>query len=74
MNNMFDGASSFNQPLINWDITSVSNMASMFSGATSFNQDLLNWNAVNVTQCSQFSLNTPNWTLPKPNFTNCSPD
>ena len=72
MNNMFDGASSFNQPLINWDITSVSNMASMFSGATSFNQDLLNWNAVNVTQCSQFSLNTPSWTLPKPSFTNCT--
>jgi hypothetical protein len=27
-----------------------------------------------VTECNSFSYNTPNWTLPKPNFTNCDPN
>jgi len=26
-----------------------------------------------VVSCSSFDRNTPNWTLPKPNFTNCTP-
>ena len=41
---MFDGARSFNQPLNNWDVFNVEDMASMFLGATSFNQPLNNWN------------------------------
>jgi len=28
----------------------------------------------NVSSCSGFSDNTPSWTLPQPNFTNCNPD
>ena len=35
---MFSGATSFNQPLVNWDVSNVSGMSKMFSGATSFDQ------------------------------------
>jgi len=49
----------------------VTNMGSMFNGATSFNQDISSWSVSKVTQCTDFSLNTTAWTLPKPNFTNC---
>jgi hypothetical protein len=31
------------------------------------------WNVVNVSYCSYFSDDTPSWTLPQPNFTNCNP-
>ena len=36
--------------------------------ATLFNEDLSNWNVSAVSNYNDFSLNTPNWTLPKPNF------
>ena len=39
-----------------------------------FNQDLSAWNVENVTYCVDFSYNTPQWTLPQPNFTNCNPN
>jgi surface protein len=45
---MFEGASSFNQPLDNWDVSKVTNMNYMFYGATSFNQPLDNWDVSNV--------------------------
>ena len=48
-------------------------MFAMFNGATSYNQDLSSWSVDGVTQCGQFSDNTPSWTLPQPNFTNCTP-
>ena len=41
---MFNRATSFNQPLNNWDVSKVTSMESMFWGATSFNQPLNNWN------------------------------
>ena len=71
---MFLAASSFNQPLNDWDVSNVTNMYGMFSETTSFNQDLSNWSVGNVTECGFFSRNTPQWTLPQPNFTNCNPD
>jgi surface protein len=63
----------FNQPIDIWDVSSVEDMEMMFYGATAFNQDLSSWEVVNVVSCTDFSTNTPQWVLPKPNFTNCSP-
>jgi hypothetical protein len=48
-------------------------MESMFNFATSFNQDLSSWSVNNVTFCNQFSDGAYSWTLPQPNFTNCTP-
>jgi hypothetical protein len=63
----------FNQDISNWDTSSVTNMSQMFQG-TVMNQDLSNWNVNNVGACIWFAKNTPNWTLPKPNFINCNVD
>ena len=49
MYQMFYKASGFNQPLNNWDVSSVTNMQQMFDAATSFNQDLSDWDVSNVT-------------------------
>ena len=37
---MFEGASSFNQPLNKWNVSNVWNMGKMFMHADSFNQQL----------------------------------
>jgi len=49
MKNMFEDASSFNQPLNpppegGWNVSNVRDMEDMFKGASSFNQDISNWN------------------------------
>ena len=46
---MFCGASSFDQPLEQWDVVNVTTMQGMFSGASAFNQPLEQWNVANVT-------------------------
>ena len=40
MAEMFYDAKSFNQPLNNWNVSNVKNMAWMFEDASSFNQPL----------------------------------
>ena len=61
----------FNGDVSNWDVSNVVDMKYMFAFAVSFNQDLNSWNISNVTDCNNFCIDTPNWSLPKPNFNNC---
>jgi len=44
MRRTFPSASSFNQPLDNWDTSKVTTMREMFRGASNFNQNLNSWN------------------------------
>ena len=71
---MFYFADEFNQPLGDWNVSNVNDMAGMFraSDAANFNQNLSSWDVSGVNLCSDFCLNASEWTLPKPNFTNCS--
>ena len=72
MHTMFGRNSSFNQDISSWDVSNVVYMFNMFFNATSFNQDLSSWDVSSVTSCLLFSTRANSWTLPKPNFTNCS--
>jgi len=51
----------------------VTDMENMFYNAFAFNQNLSSWSVDGVTNCTDFSYGTTSWTLPKPNFTNCTP-
>jgi len=51
----------------------VTDMSYMFYNATSFNQNLSSWSVDGVTICNNFSEGATSWTLPQPNFTNCTP-
>ena len=48
MSRMFEGASSLNSSLNNWDTSNVINMNSLFAEATSFNGDISNWTTSSV--------------------------
>jgi surface protein len=47
MRNMFDNATSFNQPLNNWNVSNVKDMCHMFFKAINFNDDLSSWELKN---------------------------
>ena len=63
----------FNQDISNWDVSNVTVMYDVFSNNFVFNQDLSNWSVDKVTECEGFDNLANSWTLPKPNFTNCTP-
>jgi surface protein len=48
MSYMFAGATSFNQPLDKWDVSSVKTMRCMFQNAASFNQPMDKWDVSSV--------------------------
>ena len=46
---MFEGASSFNKDISNWNTSNVGTMNSMFKDAEAFNQDIRKWDVSNVS-------------------------
>ena len=52
MNQMFWGATLFNQNVGYWDVSNVLDFGDMFSGATSFNQDIGSWDVSSAENMS----------------------
>lgn len=50
---IFNGATSLNDPMNHWNVSTVTNMTYAFNGASSFNQPLNNWNVGNVANMAQ---------------------
>jgi hypothetical protein len=50
----FNGATSFNGAIGNWDVSGVNNMLAMFQSATAFDQNLGSWDVANVTNFVNF--------------------
>ena len=50
MRTMFFNASTFNEDIGHWDVSTVENMTEMFFGATMFNQNIGRWNVSNVRE------------------------
>jgi surface protein len=72
---MFRDATSFNQNINSWDVSSFGECFSMFFGATSFNQPLDNWDMSNAfwlsgmfRDASSFNQPIGNWNLSNAEF------
>ena len=70
MANLFQGLSSFDGSIGNWDVARVTTMSDMFNGASSFNQDISSWNVAKVTNmnnmfydASSFNQDISSWDL-----------
>ncbi len=67
MQNMFKGATKFNDNISNWDVSNVTTIESMFAQAESFNISLNSWNVSkisnmgNVFEYSGFNENISSW-------------
>lgn len=77
LNNMFNGATSFNQSINSWDLSNITSLYSMFNGATSFNQSLNSWDVSNVTDmsnmffnASSFNQSLSSWDVSNVNYMN----
>lgn len=73
MKGMFANNATFNQDISYWDVSRVAFMGGMFYRCSGINQDLSLWEVSQVNHCDSFDYNTPQWTLPKPIFSNCNP-
>ena len=72
IDSMFANATSFDQPLNNWNVSNVTDMRYMFHDATSFNQDLSMWCVSNIPiKPAEFDTGATNWTLPRPVWGTC---
>ena len=63
-------ATSFNQDLSEWNVSSATDMGSMFSSASSFNQDISRWNVTQVRHmdfmfngAKSFNQNLSGWNI-----------
>jgi surface protein len=70
LQNMFNGASAFNQPIGSWDVGGVQDMLGMFQSAPRFNADISGWNVSNVTTmramfsgATDFNKNLSKWNV-----------